>query len=108
MKKFLYNSLNGLLDKLESELNELEIELEDLSNNRKYTFMEAESIKTADIWLDFVIQRVMGLAMEHPELPDDVFEKLIRIKDKANELHEFIHTHFSDVWQKDYTFNAGT
>jgi predicted nucleic acid-binding Zn-ribbon protein len=106
VRKFVYKSLNQLLDKLEEQLKELEKELGELSSNRSYTFIEAESVKTAELWLDFVIQRVMGLAMEHSELPDDVFEKLIRIRDKANELHEFINRNFADIWNKDYSFKA--
>lgn len=96
-------NVDELLQRYLKELNLLYDDLKELQKNRKYTYLESCSIRSAYSYLDYVISVMQTFAMSDSGLPDKLFDKVIDIKNKANEISNFITINFSDVWEKDYS-----
>jgi len=101
MKRIIVNNLYNLMDRFEEELNGLYEDLREMSSNRKYNFIEAEVIKTADSYLDFVIERLSGFILR-PETPKEISDRAEFLLEKANEIRDFIYRNFSDVYRRTY------
>jgi len=100
-KEVVYKGLDVLFNRFENELRGLQEDLEDLARNRKYNFIEAETILTIDGYLDFIIERMMGFALDG-SMPKKYQDWSIDIIDKAKEVRNFIYDNFEDVFRKNY------
>lgn len=90
--------LDILFRKFESELEGLQKDLEELANNRKHNFFEAEAVLTADSYLDFIIERMMGFAL-NGSMPKKYQDWSMDIIDRAKEVRDFIYDNFEDVYR---------
>jgi len=105
MRKLVVDSIYKLLDKFEDELNGLYEDLLELSNNRKYNFIEREAILTADSYLDFIIERLSGFILR-PDVPGDILSRAELLLDRAKEIRFFIYENFEDIYRQKYPFQA--
>jgi len=105
MRKLVVDSVNKLLDRFESELDDLYSDLVELSNNRRYNFLEREAVLTADKYLDVIIERLSGFILR-PDTPEDFVVRAERLLDKAKEIRGFIYDNFGDLYRKAYPFQA--
>ena len=107
MRILVVDSVYKLMDRYENELKGLYEDLRELSNNRKYNFLEAEAILTADSFLDFIIERLSGFILR-PDTPKDLEKKAEDLLHLAYEIRDFIYDNFQDVYRErhKYTFQA--
>jgi len=101
LSKFIFDSVDRLLDRFDRELEELQIDLNELSKNRKYNWVEAETILTIDGYLDFVIERLMGFALDG-SVPESYQDKAMKLIQRAKEVRFFIYDNFEDIFRGTY------
>jgi len=106
--KFLpeIKNVDELLNKYQQEIEGLYDDLIYLSKNRKYTYTESVSIRSAYSYIDYIISVMQTFAMSDNGLPDKLFDKVIKIKNQANVISNFISLNFADIWEKDYSILA--
>lgn len=105
MKRLVVDSVYKLLDRFDEELSGLYEDLQELSKNRKYNFLEREAVLTADSYLDFIIERLTGFILR-PDTPKDLVNRAEQLLDKAKEIRFFIYDNFEDVYRKSYPFQS--
>ena len=104
MRILVVDSVYKLMDRFESELEGLYEDLKELAGNRKYSFLEAEAILTADSFLDFIIERLSGFVIR-PDIPDDLVERAENLLQYAYEVRDFIYANFQDVYRERHRYN---
>ena len=104
LEKFAFKTLDSLFDRFDRELDELFDDLEKLSKNRKYNWLEAESILNADRYLNFIIETLMGYALDG-NVPKNYVDRATKLIEKSKVVREFIYDHFEDVFRRRYTPN---
>lgn len=105
MRMLVVDSLYKLMDKFEDELNGLYGDLRELSGNRKYNFLEAESVLMADSYLDFVIERLSGFILRS-DIPKDLQNRVEHLLNLSYEIRDFIYENFEDVFRNNYDFRV--
>ena len=97
-KEITNKGLDFLFRKFENELDALYSELEELARNRKYNFLEAKAILTADSYLNFVIENMTGIAL-NGSYPQNYQDWALDIIDRAKFVRAFIYDNFADVFE---------
>ena len=100
-KEMVNKGLDFLFKKFESELEGLQEDLEELAKNRKHNFVEAETILTIDGYLDFIIERMMGFALDG-SIPVKYQAWAMEIIERARGVRDFIYDNFEDVFRGTY------
>ncbi len=102
VKKLATSGVRDMIRALNSELEGLRADLEELSNNRRNTFTERYAVMTAYDWLNENLVKLKMIYMSHdfdryPELRED----LERLLDKMEELNIWMTDTFIDLMNAD-------
>jgi len=94
--------LREMLRALERELDSLYEDLEELSRNRKYNWVEKYAVLTAYNWINEHAIGLKDVYLNYSDrYPEDLREDLERVIQKLDELNLFITASFRDVFTSD-------
>jgi chromosome segregation ATPase len=99
VKRLATSGLREMIKALETEIDGLYKDLEELSHNRKYNWSERYAVLTAYDWVNEHAIKLKNVYLNYADrYPDDLRKDLERVIQKLDELNIFITGSFADVF----------